>query len=194
MRVFVAGSSGVMGQRLLPLLIGEGHEVAAMTRSPEKVDALAAAGAAAVVCDVFDAVRLEAVVRDFEPDALIHQLTDLPDDPTLIPEHGAAHIRIRREGTDNLVSAAQAAGVPRLVAQSVAWDLPGRGGEAIAHLEEAVLEYGGVVLRYGQWYGPGTYYAANDLPPKPRVHIDVAAARTAAMVDAAPGVYTIVED
>jgi nucleoside-diphosphate-sugar epimerase len=194
MRIFVAGASGAIGSRLVPLLVDAGHEVAAMTRMPEKADALAASGAVPMVCDVFDAARLQTVVRDFAPDVVMHQLTDMPDDPSLIAKRGAAQARIRYEGTDNLVDAARAAGVAKLVAQSVAWELPGRGGEAIAHLEEVVLAYGGVVLRYGLWYGTGTYHASNDPPPKPRVHIDVAASRTVAMLGAAPGIYTIVEE
>jgi hypothetical protein len=81
-----------------------------------------------------------------------------------------------------------------VTAQSVAWKLDGRGGEAISYLEEAVLGSGGVVLRYGRWYGPGTYNGLDELPPPPRVHIDTAAARTAAMIDAAPGVYTVTDE
>ena len=194
MRVFVAGASGVMGSRLVPLLVAAGHEVAAMTRSPEKAVALEDLGAVPIVCDVFDRDRLNLAVADFGPGVVVHQLTDLPDDRSRIPEHGAAHLRIRREGSDNLVAAARAAGAAKVMAQSVAWKLDGRGGEAIAHLEDRVLGSGGVVLRYGQWYGPGTYYPVDDPPPPPRVHIDTAAARTAAMLDVTPGIYTITDD
>jgi uncharacterized protein YbjT (DUF2867 family) len=183
----------VIGSRLVPLLIAAGHDVAAMTRSPEKVDLLAAVGAVPIVCDVFDRDQLNRVIADFTPNVVMHQLTDLPNDPSRIAEHGAALTRIRREGTDNLVVAARAAGASTLVAQSVAWELPGRGRDAIVHLEDAVLGSGGVVLRYGQWYGPGTYHSIDDPPPRPRVHIDAAATRTAAMLDVAPGIYTITD-
>ncbi len=183
-----------MGSRLVPLLVAAGHEVAAMTRSPEKAGALEDLGAVPIVCDVFDRDQLDVAVADFGPGVVVHQLTDLPDDRSRIPEHGAAHLRIRREGTDNLIAAAHAAGVSKITAQSVAWKLDGHGGEAIAYLEHVVLGSGGVVLRYGQWYGPGTYYRVDDPPPPPRVHIDTAAARTAAMLDVAPGVYTITDE
>ena len=121
-RVFVAGASGVLGARLVPLLIADGHDVAAMTRSPQKADALARTGAHPVVCDVFDQRRLDEVIADFAPAVVMHQLTDLPDDREKIPEHGAAHARIRIEGTDNLIRAAQSAGTEKVIAQSVAWE------------------------------------------------------------------------
>jgi nucleoside-diphosphate-sugar epimerase len=160
MRIFLAGASGVIGTRLIPLLVAADHEVAGMTRSPEKATAIAALGATPVVCDVFDADALAAAVVDFHPDAILHELTDLPDDPSRIAEFGPLNARIRREGTENLLAAAKAAGTTRFLAQSVAWDLPGDGGLATVDLEDAVLEAGGVVLRYGQFYGPDTYHEA----------------------------------
>src|ERR1044071_2446743 len=124
-KIFVAGATGVIGIRLVPLLVQAGHRVAAMTRSAGKADVLAALGAEAVVCDVYDAVRLTASVVAFGPDVVIHELTDLPDDVQRLREHAQANARIRREGTRNLLAAARAAGATRFLAQSVAWDLQG---------------------------------------------------------------------
>jgi len=98
-RVFVAGASGVIGLRLLPLLVAAGHEVAAMTRSPQKLERLHDLGAVPVVCDVFDAEALREVVAAFQPEAVVNELTDLPDQPTTTNE---ANVRMRREGTRNL--------------------------------------------------------------------------------------------
>jgi len=192
MRVFVAGASGVIGIRLVPLLVEAGHEVAGMTRTPAKAEALRALGAEPVVCDVFDRDALCAAVVSFGPDVVVHELTDLPDEVARIPEFAADQARIRREGTRNLIAAAQAAGVRYFLAQSVAWELPGEGGAAVAELERLTLEASGVVLRYGQFYGPGTYHEAEP-PPQPRIHIDEAARRTAALLDAPSGSIEIVE-
>jgi nucleoside-diphosphate-sugar epimerase len=194
MRVFVAGATGVIGVRLVPLLVEAGHVVAGMTRSAEKADPLQAMGAEPVVCDVFDADAVRAAVVSFGPAAIIHELTDLPDDERRVAEHAAANIRIRREGTRNLLAAAEAAGaVSRFLAQSVAWQSPGERGAAVEELERAVLGRRGVVLRYGRFYGPGTYYERN-LPEPPRVHVDEAARRTVAALDAPSSVLLIVED
>lgn len=110
MRVFLAGASGVIGLRLIPLLTADGHEVAGMTRSPEKTAALQELGAEPVVCDVFDADALARAVTAFGPELVMHQLTDLPDQVDQIPEFAARNNRIRTEGTRNLVAAAQTAG------------------------------------------------------------------------------------
>ena len=112
-RVFLAGGSGVIGVRLIPLLVGAGHVVAGMTRSAGKADALRSLGAEPVVCDVFDAASLREAMLAFRPDIVLHQLTDLPDDRARIPELGAANNRMRREGTANLLAAAGAAGAGR---------------------------------------------------------------------------------
>jgi nucleoside-diphosphate-sugar epimerase len=103
MRIFLAGASGVIGVRLVPLLVDAGHVVAGMTRSRERADALRAIGADPVVCDVYDADALREAAVAFAPDALVHQLTDLPDDVASIPRFEAANARIRREGTRNLL-------------------------------------------------------------------------------------------
>ena len=193
MRVFVAGASGVIGVRLVPLLVAAGYEVAGMTRTAGKSEMLRALGAEPVVCDVFDADALRDAVMGFSPDAVIHQLTDLPDDPAQIPTMGEGHSRIRREGTRNLLAAAQAAGARRFVVQSIAWEVPGDGGAAVEELERTVLDASGVVLRYGRFYGPGTYYET-EKPEPPRVHIDTAAERTLPAIDVSPGVFVIAED
>jgi nucleoside-diphosphate-sugar epimerase len=192
-RVFVAGASGVIGIRLVPILVADGHVVAGMTRTPAKADALRALGAEPVICDVFDAAQLERVVHEFAPDVLVHELTDLPDDATLIRERVAANARIRREGTANLIAAARSARVKRFLAQSIAWDIPGEAGAAKRDLERMVLDLGGVVLRYGQLYGPGTYFETA-VPDPPRIHIDEAAKRTAALLQAPTGIVTLTED
>jgi nucleoside-diphosphate-sugar epimerase len=192
MRVFVAGASGVIGIRLLPLLGQEGHEVAGMTRSPEKVEQLRRLGSLPIVCDVFDRAALRDVVVAFAPDVVLSELSDLPDDPAERATFAEANARMRREGTRNLLDAADAANAPRFLSQSVAWELPAERGAAVAELERMVLEAGGLVLRYGRLYGPGTFYET-ELPEPPRVHVDVAAARTAGLLDAESGVLTITD-
>jgi nucleoside-diphosphate-sugar epimerase len=192
MRIFLAGASGVIGVRLLPLLANSGHAVAGMTRSPGKASELEALGAEAVVCDVYDAQALRAAVVQFEPDAVMHQLTDLPDDASKISEFGERNDRIRREGTQNLLAAAAAAKVKRFYAQSIAWELPGERGAANRAFERTVLDAGGVVIRYGQLYGPGTYYETEP-PPPPRIEVDEAARRTMPVLDSNSGVVELVE-
>ena len=185
MRIFLAGATGVIGRELLPLLIERGHEVVALTRREEEVPRLKSVGAEPAVADVFDAEGLRTVVVRAQPEAVVHELTDLPDifDPGRIAEQFAANNRIRREGTRNLLSGAKAAGTRRVVAQSIAYgykpvgprikteeaslfvDAPepwGGSVRAAKALEETVLGtegIEGVVLRYGQLYGPGTYFA-----------------------------------
>jgi nucleoside-diphosphate-sugar epimerase len=189
MRVFVAGASGVIGVRLVPLLVAAGHEVAGMTRSPRKLEMLRDLGAEPLVCDAFDAAALRAVVVGFQPEAIVNELTDLPDEPAATNERNA---RIRRDGTRNLLAAAEAAGASRFLAQSVAWQLAGDGGAAVSELERLVLEAGGVVLRYGRLYGAGTYYEG-EMPAPPRVHVDEAARRTVAALDAPSGIVEVTD-
>src|SRR5262245_54080462 len=129
-----------------------------MTRSHDKATVLTELGAKPVVCDVFDADAVRRAVTEFAPDVVLHELTDLPDDLSEIGEFGSANARIRREGTHNLLVAARAARAERFLAQSVAFPIPGDGGEAVEEMEGMVLAAYGVVLRYGQFYGPGTYH------------------------------------
>ncbi|MDX6609291.1 MAG: hypothetical protein QOF85_1216 [Solirubrobacterales bacterium] len=184
MKVFVAGASGAIGRPLVRQLLAAGHEVTGMTRREERAAEIRAAGAAAVVCDVFDAMALDAAVREAAPEAVVHVLTALPprldykakEDP-LAPTN-----RVRSEGTRNLIAAAKAAGARRIVAESVAFfyapegdwvkseeaplfhDAPGMFGTAaaaLADLERQVTgaeRIEGVVLRYGWLYGPGTFF------------------------------------
>ena len=191
MRVFLAGASGVIGVRLVPLLVRAGHDVAGMTRTPAKADTLRGLGADPVVCDVYDADGLLHEVVSFAPELVLHELTDLPDDEASIAG-SSANARIRREGTRNLLAAAQSAGAARFVAQSIAWDPHGEGAVAKADLERMTLEAGGVVLRYGRFYGPGTYHAGPPAPP--RIQIDEGARRTVELLDAPSGIYPVVED
>jgi nucleoside-diphosphate-sugar epimerase len=190
MRVFVAGATGVIGIRLVPLLVGAGHQVAGMTRSPAKVEVLRGLGAEPVVCDAFDADGVREAVVAFQPDAVVNELTDLPDQQAATNE---ANARMRREGTRNLLAAAEAADASRFLAQSIAWQLSGDAGAAVAELERLVLATDGVVLRYGRLYGPGTYNE-NDLPEPPRVHVDEAARRTVPALYAASGIVEIMDD
>src|ERR1051325_4643920 len=149
MRIFLAGATGVVGVRLLPLLVEAGHVVAGMTRSADKAPQLAALGAEPVVCDVFDDEALVQAVVSFEPDAVIDQLTDLPDSFEELDEHASRNDHMRTEGTRNLVIAAKAAGVDRFVAQSIAWRPRGRS-DAVDDHERQILEIGGVGARYGR--------------------------------------------
>jgi nucleoside-diphosphate-sugar epimerase len=178
MRIFVAGATGVIGRRLIGLLLEDGHEVTAMTRREPAAAGLQAAGARPVVVDALDAGAVASAVAQARSDVLIHQLTDLSGG-TL-----ATNAELRRRGTRNLVDAALAAGVRRVIAQSIAWAYePGEapadetaaldlGAAAprdvtiggVAALEGAVAEAPEwVVLRYGLLYGPGTWYAPDGL-------------------------------
>jgi len=216
--VFVAGASGVVGHRLLPLLRQDGHEVIATTRSPAKAEALRAQGARPVVVDVFDKASLEQAVLAAKPDVIIHQLTDLPEvqDPAQADAMAVNNARIRRQGTRNLMAAAQAAGVKRAVAQSIAFayapgegprvesdplDTAAEGARAVSvggvvALEEAVLNtpgVEGVVLRYGRFYGPGTWtMTPSGTTP---LHVDAAAqVARLAVTRGEPGIYNVAED
>lgn len=191
MRIFLAGASGVIGVRLVPLLTGAGHSVVGLTRTASKTETLRELGAEPVVGDVYEADWLAETVAKAASDLVMHQLTDLPDDSARIPEHVAGNSRIRIEGTDNLLAAARQSGEPRFIAQSVAWSLEGEGAAGVEHLERVITEYDGTVLRYGQFYGPGTYHEGP--PPPPRIHIDEAARRTVEHLEADSGILEIVE-
>jgi uncharacterized protein YbjT (DUF2867 family) len=189
MRIYLAGATGVIGVRLVPLMLAEGHVVAAMTRTPEKVSGLRAAGVTPVLCDLFDQKSLIAAVKDFRPDIIVHQVTDLPDEIGKLADYLASTDHVRSEGTRNLLAAAQAVNASGFVAQSIAWG----EGPVVEAQENAVISAGGTVLRYGQFYGPGTYYETEP-PPAPRIHIDDAARRTMPFLAGPPGIFTITDD
>jgi nucleoside-diphosphate-sugar epimerase len=193
MRIFLAGASGVLGQRLIPQLIDAGHTVAGMTRSAGKTELLAQLGAQPMLCDVFDREALTRAVCEFQPDIILNELTDLPDDVTKIGDHAQLNARIRTEGNQNLLDAAREYGSPKYFAQTVAWQLPdGPDARAVAELERSVLAAGGVVLSYGQFYGPGTYNET-EIPAEPRVQIERAAELTVQALAQPSGVVTIVD-
>ena len=192
MRIFLAGATGVIGVRLVPRLVGAGHEVAGMTRHASAVPALVALGAEPVVCDVYEPAALTAAVVAFAPDLVMHQLTDLPDDASQVAALSVRNDRMRIEGTANLITAARAAGVTRLIAQSIAWEQAPERLARTRAFEHAVLDAGGVVVRYGQFYGPDTYFPT-ELPPDPRVEIDEAARQTVELLTTAPGVVEVVD-
>jgi nucleoside-diphosphate-sugar epimerase len=183
----------VIGRRLVPRLVAAGFTVAGMTRSSSKAVVVRDLGAEPVVCDVYDPDALTTAVVAFRPDVVIHELTDLPDARNVLAAGIAANVRMRREGTRNLVTAARASGAARFLAQSVAWEPSGESRAAKAELERLVLGIGGVVLRYGRLYGDGTYYD-DSLPPPPRVHVDEAAGRTAEALDAPAGIIVVADE
>jgi nucleoside-diphosphate-sugar epimerase len=215
--IFLAGAAGAIGARLVPLLRGAGYAVVGTTRSPARAAALAAAGVTPIIVDVFDAAALARAVAQARPEIAIHQLTDLPPglDPSRMAAAVASNARIRIDGTRHLIAACLAAGVRRVIAQSIAWlyapgpqpyaedhplDRAAEGSRAVSvggvdALERAVLEsppIEGVVLRYGQLYGPGT---GADEPRGPvPVHVDAAAQAALLAIDhARPGIYNIAE-
>jgi nucleoside-diphosphate-sugar epimerase len=196
------------------LLCAVGHTVIGTTRSADRAAAVAALGAEPVLVDVFDAPALERAVKAAAPAVVIHQLTDLafaPGSPHYA-EGLARNARLRIEGTRNLAAAARAAGVARMITQSIAWIYAPRAGvrvesdpldddaakattiDAVRVLEETTLAMPeGVVLRYGFLYGPATWYEAAVKPPS--VHVDAAAqAALLAMTKGKPGIYNIAED
>ncbi|MCC7410414.1 MAG: NAD(P)-dependent oxidoreductase [Gammaproteobacteria bacterium] len=215
-RVFVAGASGAIGRRLCRLLVDDGWSVIGTTRSPEKAPMLRDIGVEPVIVDVFDEPLLLDIVRKAKPAIVVHQLTDLPPalDPAKLAEALVRNARLREIGTRNLVAAATAAGVTRMVAQSLAFvyapgPLPyreeaplnlhdpayGETARAVASLEQQVLAapLTGIVLRYGKLYGPGTGF---DRPPSDGpLHVDDAAdAARRALTRGDTGIYNIAQD
>jgi uncharacterized protein YbjT (DUF2867 family) len=193
-RIFVAGATGVIGVRLVPLLVADGHAVAGMTRSPGKAGLVRKLGAQPVVCDVFDLTALTQAVAAFGPEVVFHQLTDLPDEVADLGRLSDRNDRMRDEGTRNLLAAAAATKAQRVIAQSISWEMTAENRRAIiASHERAVLHAGGMVIRYGQLYGPGTFYPAAP-PPPPRIHVDDAARLTLPALAVPPGVTLVVDD
>lgn len=169
MRVFVAGASGTIGVPLVRALIAAGHQVAAMTRSPEKQPSLRALGAEPVVADALDAAALTRAIVASHPDVVIHQLTNLPKTGVRSARDLESTNRLRIDGTRNLIDAAVAARARRIVGASFVMSLAARpdqhgrleeGAAAINSMETQIVEASrqgrieGLVLRYGMWYGP----------------------------------------
>ncbi|MGE4425333.1 MAG: NAD-dependent epimerase/dehydratase family protein [Solirubrobacteraceae bacterium] len=238
MKVLVAGASGAIGRPLVPQLLAAGHEVVGITRRPERADAIRATGADAVVLDVLDADAVSRTVAEVRPDAIIDQLTSLPSDYDLrkLDALYTATNRVRRDGTAALLDAAEAHGVQRYVVQSIAFlyapegdrikaehdrawtDAPEPFGEAIRIMVDNERRVSGsdrlqgLALRYGFFYGPGTYLASDGsfaqmarkrmMPIVGRgtgvtsyIHVhDAAAATVAALEHGTPGVYNVVDD
>ena len=183
MRVFVAGGTGVLGRRLVPQLVARGHQVTATATSADRLGVLAELGAAGVVMDGLDAVAVGEAVAMAGPEVIVHQMTAISvthagkPDMKHMDRWFATTNRLRTEGTDHLLAAAEASGVAHVVAQSYAsWNGIRRGGwvkteqdpldamtgtvaqpgmAAIGHVEDAIGKAGGAVLRYGWFYGPG---------------------------------------
>ncbi len=179
MNVFIAGGTGAIGRVLVPFLVGAGHRVVALTRSADRAAQLQRMGAAPVIGDVYDPARLADWVAQSQAEVVLHQLTAFG---TRDGDPYAETIRVRIEGTRNLVAAARAAGARRFIAQSISFMCSPSGSgltdedtplhldgpaavlalaQAVASLERQTLEAGelsGTVLRYGWFYGPGTSY------------------------------------
>jgi nucleoside-diphosphate-sugar epimerase len=234
MHVFVAGATGAIGRRLIPALVTAGHRATATTRSPGKVELLKGLGAEPVVVDGLDADAVTKAVAAAAPDAIVHQMTALSGKPNLrrFDRWFATTNKLRTTGTDILLSAARDADVERFIAQSyTGWSNPRTSGPvkteadgldphpvldqreslaAIRYLEETVphAESVGIVLRYGNFYGPGASDALVDLIRKRQfpviadgagvwswIHLDDAAAATvAALEHGNRGVYNVVDD
>jgi nucleoside-diphosphate-sugar epimerase len=193
-RIFLAGATGVIGTRLIPLLVEDGHVVAGMTRSAGRASLVRDLGAEPVICDVYDLAALTTAMTGFRPDVVLHQLTDLPDDASDIRRLAGRNQRMRDEGTANLLAAAHAAGAARLIAQSISWEQPTEEAQAATGaFERTVLRDGGVIIRYGQFWGPGTYYPDSP-PPRPRIHLDDAARQTVIALGAPPGLTLVADD
>ena len=236
MRVFLAGATGAVGRPLLDQLVAAGHEVTGMTTRAENASRIEAAGARPVVCDALDSEAVSKVVAEASPEVVISQLTRLPREynPRKI-DYGPTN-RARAEGGHNLIVAAQATGARRFVTQSIAFIYapegemvkdeearpwtdapePFRSGAhpTLDHEREAMQTPGleGLVLRYGQFYGPGTYYASDgsvaDQVRRRRfpivgrgdgvfsfIHVDDAASATVVAAErGSPGIYNVVDD
>ncbi len=231
MNVLVVGASGAIGSRLVPRLVGAGHTVVGTYRHAHGADRLRALNVAAAPLDLLDGDSARRVVFDAEPDAIIHQATALADvrfgrnlDRTFEPTN-----QLRETGTDNLLAAAREAGVDRIVAQSFANYRYARTGgpvksegapldpspppstektnAAMSHLDRVITAAGGIVLRYGSFYGsPGDSLVE---PVRKRIfpivdggggiisfiHLDDAAAATVlALEHSGPVIYNVVDD
>jgi len=233
-RIFVAGASGAIGQPLIAELVRRGHEVTGMTRSEAGARDLAAMGAAVARVSAFDGEAVEQALRHARAEVVIDELTSLPKDPSEMAAAAPGDRKLRVEGGGNLLRAARANGVRRYIQQASGFFLKAGSGLAdeseglaidasprvaanartYAELERRVLDSGdmeGIALRYGFFYGPGTWYqpdgASADQVRRQElpiigdgegvwswVHIEDAAVATADALTAPPGVYHIVDD
>jgi nucleoside-diphosphate-sugar epimerase len=237
-RILIAGATGQIGRCLTPALVAAGDEVYGLARSESSAAMVSSLGATPVRGDALDRGEVMAAVAEARPEIIVHQLTAIPRsgiNPRKFTAAFGPTNRLRREGTRHLAEAAEEHGVRRVVAQSIAFactpsGLPvldesapldtgaeGDWGEivrAVAALEDAVLGgsgFEGVVLRYGQFYGPGTAYAADGpigslvvkrrLPiigdgggRQPFIHIEDATAATVAALDSGTGIYNVTDD
>ena len=234
MRIFVAGASGAIGQPLVAELVRRGYDVTGMTRSEAGSRCLADMGVTVARVSAFDAAAVEQALRDARAEVVIDELTSLPEDPSKMAAAAPGDRKLRIEGGGNVHRAAMACGVRRYIQQASGFFLePGSGladesaglavnasaGVAVsariyAQLEARVLSAGemeGVALRYGFFYGPGTWYhpegASADQTRRQEipiigdgggvwswVHIEDAAVATADVLTAPPGVYNVVDD
>ena len=237
MKIFVAGATGALGRQLVPLLVDAGHEVVGTTTSPRKAEDLRTRGAEPVVLDLLDPEAVGRAVSEAAPDVVAHEATALAGiggSMRKFDEAFAQTNRLRTEGLDNLLAAAKAVGVRRFLAQSYAgWPYAREGSavkdeeaaldpnpvddsketiSAIRYLEERVVAAGGIVLRYGGFYGPGTSLAANAETAEAIrkrmfpvvgsgagmtsfVHIEDAGRATFAAIERGePGIYNVVDD
>src|SRR3954451_14004878 len=185
MKVFVAGATGAVGKRLVPLLVEGGFDVVGMTRSRDKEELVRELGAEPAVADGLDRDAVMAAVTSAEPEVVIHEMTGLTGATSFrnFDKEFDLTNRLRTQGTDHLLEAAKAAGAERFIAQSFGnWNYERSGSRikteedpldpeppknqretlaAIRQLEDAVTGAGGIALRYGILYGPGTAIAAD---------------------------------
>jgi nucleoside-diphosphate-sugar epimerase len=237
MKILVAGATGAIGRPLLTQLLARGHNVVALTRSPEKAQSLVAQGIEPALANVFDAESVKEAIARAQPEVVIEQLTSLPKTYTRESMSAAATLntRIRLEGGANVLAAARASGVRRYLRQSIAfWAVPGLGladeetplafdaspavaadARIVTEIERHLLQSSnleGIALRYGFFYGPGTWFNPDgDVAQQVRqqqfpivgngegvwswLHIeDAAIATVSAAEQGYPGVYLIADD
>ena len=186
MRILIFGATGVLGRATIPHLTG--HTLAGTTRSPEKIAALASAGVEGIVCDAYDRAAVAAVARGFRPDVVVSFLTDLAGGP------GPANSRLRREAAPNVTAAARAAGARRLVVESIAFATSPDSDAAVAAMENDAEASGleVLILRFGRFWGPGTWSATR--AASPAIEIGEAGRRAATLIaGASKGVMVVAE-